>query len=104
MVPKTLAPKASLRIQAVRKIELVIGESRVERGCSDLDDLETARAFEDTMANFGRLQNEVAFRHHEWLALILVDDADPATPHVDHLERYPVVMNPVAHQPTFSNR
>ena len=62
-----------------------------------------ARAFEDPVADLGRLQHEIAFVHHERLALILVDDAHPATPHIDHLERDPMVMDPVGDQPAFRN-
>ena len=55
------------------------------------------------MADQGRLKDEVALVHHERLALVLVDDANPAAPDVDHLERDAVEVDPVRDRAALGN-
>src|SRR6476661_6897272 len=45
-----------------------------------------------------RLQDEVALVHHERLALVLVDDADPASANEDHLQCDAMIVDPVGHR------
>ena len=52
----------------------------------------------------GRLQHQVAGVHHERLALVLVDDAHPAAPDGDELQRDAVEMHPVGDRPALGDR
>ena len=49
-------------------------------------------------ANAGRLEHKIAGLHHERLALILIDHADPALADGDDLECELVKMDPVGHR------
>src|SRR3982751_3207791 len=53
--------------------------------------------------DLGRLEHQVAGIHHERLALVLVNDPDPAGANVDHLEADTVEMDPVGNRPALGN-
>src|ERR1700690_2204293 len=67
-------------------------------GRAYFDDLETGRGFEDAMANARRLQHAVAFAHDERRSLILIDNAHPAAPAIDHLKTDAVIMHVIVHR------
>jgi hypothetical protein len=51
------------------------------------------------VADAGRLKHKIAGVHHEWIALILIDNAHPAAADDDQLQGDTVEMNPVANRP-----
>jgi hypothetical protein len=55
----------------------VVRESLVKGRRSNLDNFKAGRTFEHAVADFRRLKHEVPFVHHERIALVLIDDADP---------------------------
>ena len=96
MPQEILVPKAGIASRGpVRQLHVVIGEGFVECRAADLDHFETGRAFEDPVADAGRLEGHVAGRHDEWLSLILIDNPDPTAAHDDELKRDAVEMHPV---------
>ena len=86
------------------KRHLVVGEGFVQGRAGDLDHFQAGRAFQHAMADAGRLQDHVARRHDERLALILVDDPDPALADADQLEGDAVIMDPVGDRPALGDR
>src|SRR5437660_46048 len=87
----------------IRQPQIVVSPGLVHRWTADLDDLETRRSFQHTMADFRRLQDAVAGVHNEWRALIFVDHTHPSGLAEDHLESDAVVMHVVGHLAAFRN-
>jgi len=71
----------------------------VDGGAAELHHLGAGRRFEHPVADLGRLQHAVAGVQDEGLALVLVDQPDPARLAEDHLEPDPVVVHVVRHRP-----
>ena len=104
MAKEALAAEDSARITAVGKLQLMVRVGRVHCRRADLNDLQPGRAFEHTMPDLGRLDDQVALAHHKWLTTVLIDDADPTAPHIDDLQRNAVVVDPVGDRSAFRDR
>src|SRR5437764_3262566 len=93
MVEEILPTIDAPGIVAVGKFQTVVGKGCVDRRRAHFHNLKRGGAFKYAVANLRRLDDEVAFAHHERLALVLVNNTHPPVPDIDELQRDLVVVD-----------
>ena len=88
------------RVEAVRKLHLVVDRRYVLCRHTDLDDLDVLRCVQHAMPDLRRLDQAVAAVQAERSALVLVDNVDPPPVAEDELETDGVVVDHVGNRPT----
>jgi hypothetical protein len=104
MAEETLPAEDPSGIAPVGKLELMVRVARVNGRSADLDHFEAGGAFENAVANLGRLDHQVPLAHHERLAGVLVDKANPPAPDVNDLQRDAMIVDPVGNRSAFGDR